>query len=250
MRYCIVCKKWSQEEVDFLKNNYHQYDAGYFAKKFGRTLEAIRAKIKKIEVPRKKAKNWTQSEVKFLKDNYSLYSWKELSVLLDRPILGIADKATNLKLKRKVLHHKSEEKLYHTWARMRSRCNLKKNKDYNRYGGRGIKVCEEWNNGVLQFYNWAMESGYREGLTIERINNDGDYSPENCRWATRYEQAQNLSTTRFITCWGEIKSISDWSKDSRCIVSKTTLKSRIDRDWEEIQALTLPKTFKREIQYA
>ena len=81
-------------------------------------------------------------------------------------------------------------RLYGIWGKMKQRCNNKNYKQYYLYGGRGIKVCEEWNE-FEPFYNWAMSNGYRDDLSIDRINNDGNYEPNNCRWADKYIQARN-----------------------------------------------------------
>lgn len=81
--------------------------------------------------------------------------------------------------------------LYSRWERMKSRCYRKSDKDYHNYGGRGITMCDEWRYDFWAFVDWAMENGYRKGLTIDRRDNDKGYSPENCHWITRYEQNQN-----------------------------------------------------------
>jgi len=98
-------------------------------------------------------------------------------------------------------HGLSEDnkRLYKIWKEMRYRCNNPANKSYPRYGGRGIRVCDEWNNSFVPFYEWSMANGYKEDiaesgrnrLSIDRIDNDGDYEPSNCRWTTDAVQARN-----------------------------------------------------------
>lgn len=90
------------------------------------------------------------------------------------------------------------KKLYQAWQDMKQRCYNPKNEYYHRYGGRGITVCNEWLADYKPFYEWAMSHGYKEGLSIDRINNDAGYSPENCRWASPSEQTDNRAVTRKI----------------------------------------------------
>ena len=92
-----------------------------------------------------------------------------------------------------VTHGDSRSKLYYVWRQMKARCSSPGNKDYKRYGFYGIKVCDEWLDYRI-FRQWANDNGYAEGLTIDRIQNDGNYEPNNCRFATRSEQQHNLKS--------------------------------------------------------
>lgn len=103
------------------------------------------------------------------------------------------------------------KKLYYVLYGVRSRCNNPNANEYFRYGGRGIKICEEWNDNAT-FIQWALEHGYRDGLSIERINVNGDYCPENCIWIPISEQSNNTRKTVLIEYKGQRLNINQWAK--------------------------------------
>ena len=104
----------------------------------------------------------------------------------------------------------SGTRLYEIWKGMKSRCYYEKDSRYSRYGGRGIAMCDEWRKDFLAFREWALNNGYSETLTIDRIDNDGNYCPENCRWATIKEQCRNRSSNIKIKIGSEEKTFTEW----------------------------------------
>lgn len=138
-----------------------------------------------------------------------------------------------------ITHGGSRTRLYTIWRDMRSRCYNQKDICYPRYGGRGIKICDEWLNDFGAFQAWAFASGYEDGLTIDRIENDGDYRPDNCRWATHKAQANNRCSNKTITINGETHTLAEWSALSG--VDKNTILSRVQRGWTPDRLLEPPK---------
>lgn len=110
-------------------------------------------------------------------------------------------------------HGKSSTRLYRTWTRMKTRCYNKKFQHYKSYGGRGIKVCDEWLHDFMAFYNWAVSHGYNDNLTIDRIDVNGDYEPNNCRWLTNEEQQNNKRNNIHLTYKGKTQTISQWANE-------------------------------------
>lgn len=129
-------------------------------------------------------------------------------------------------------------RLYRIWGHMIERCENHKCPSYNNYGGRGIYICDEWHN-YLQFKEWSLNHGYQDTLTIDRIDNNDGYKPDNCRWTNYNVQANNRRSCRTITIDGETKTISEW-----CDIFGTnpfTAYSRIDKfNWDPIKAVSTP----------
>lgn len=109
-------------------------------------------------------------------------------------------------------HGLSKNRMYQIWADMKGRCNNSKNYSFKNYGGRGIKICSEWTTNFVNFYKWAIDNGYQEDLSIDRIDVNGDYEPDNCRWVTMKEQANNKRNTIKITILNETKTAYEFEK--------------------------------------
>lgn len=120
----------------------------------------------------------------------------------------------------KTKHGKSNTRLYTAWENMKTRCYNPNDDFYADYGGRGIKVCDEWLDDFTSFYKWSMENGYKSHLTIDRIDNNGDYSPDNCRWVDLKTQGRNKRNNVQVTINGETKTLSEWA-ESEGINQKT-----------------------------
>ncbi len=121
---------------------------------------------------------------------------------------------------------------------MKQRCLNPNSEAYKHYGGRGITICEEWKNNFYAFVGWAFNNGYSEELTLDRIDNNGNYCPDNCRWATRLEQAQNQRTNVVLTLNGETHTISEWSRITG--IPRTTIQNRIYAGKDVKYVLTFP----------
>ena len=127
---------------------------------------------------------------------------------------------------------------YHSYYSMLSRCHSPSHKSYSRYGGRGIRVCESWRNSFMKFLEDMGPKPSRK-YTIERIDNNRGYEPDNCRWATISEQQRNTNRTRWITADGETLTVSEWAE--RLGVKRSVIHSRLGTGWSEREAVTTPR---------
>lgn len=128
--------------------------------------------------------------------------------------------------------------LYSVWNILRHKCYNKNNAKYKNYGARGITVCEEWKHKFEPFCKWAMANGYRQGLTIERIDVDGNYEPSNCKWITFKEQSRNKTNTKYAIYNGIKKPLIVWCEELN--LPYNTIRARIDNSWEVNKALETP----------
>ena len=151
-----------------------------------------------------------------------------------------------LRLEKVRTHNKSNTRIYKIWQGIKRRCNNTNCNAYKIYGARGIKICDEWSNinGFENFYNWSMNNGYSDTLTIDRIDVNGNYEPDNCRWATMEEQGNNRRGTKKYVIDGESHTITEWSKISG--VSRENIRRRIKSGWDIKKAVFKPLETKEE----
>ena len=135
-------------------------------------------------------------------------------------------------------HGKTGTRIHDIWRSIKRRCYTKSHKEYERYGARGIKVCEEWVNSFQEFYNWAMANGYRDDLTIDRKDTNGNYEPSNCRWVTQKEQQNNRRNNHYITYNGKTQTAKQWAEELN--KNYSTIITRLNRGWSIERTLNTP----------
>lgn len=142
-------------------------------------------------------------------------------------------------------HGNRNSRLYNIWNNMKMRCSNINSINYKNYGERGIKVCDEWFDSFENFYKWAMNSGYDNTLTLDRIDNDDDYKPNNCRWADYTQQERNRRNNHILEYNNEKHSIAEWSDITG--IPYSSLWSRIKKGWSVEKALTQPLRGQKEL---
>lgn len=129
----------------------------------------------------------------------------------------------------------SHTRIDNIYKGMISRCYHPANNRYARYGGCGITVCDEWLEDKTKFFDWAFRNGYQDDLTIDRIDNNGNYSPNNCRWVSQKVQQNHRSNNRKLTCRGESHTLGEWSSISG--VKLSTIWARLNKGWNTEEAI-------------
>ena len=137
----------------------------------------------------------------------------------------------------------ARNRLYDQWHGMVRRCHDPRRKDYPKYGGRGIKVCDEWRESYDAFEAWAFSHGYKEGLTLDRICNHRGYEPGNCRWISSRQQNYNRKTNRYITIGGRTRTLEQWAAERG--LGPDVILHRIERGWSEEEAILIPNGVRR-----
>lgn len=143
-------------------------------------------------------------------------------------------------------HGESKSRLFSIWQDMKNRCNNPNVKNFKNYGARGISVCAEWMKSFESFRDWAFNNGYSDDLTIDRKDVNGNYKPDNCRWATKVEQSNNRRVCRFITINGVIRTASEWARETG--ISSSVIVGRLDSGWPEEMLLSPPDPNRRKFR--
>lgn len=209
-------KKWTKDEELKLVKLRDSLSLVELAKKFDRSVQAIACKLNKLKCRITKKRD--KKDFEKMVSCESIEECIKLSKEIDVTIAYI--------IRERLKSGKKNFRQYEIWQSMIKRCYNDHCKAYPRYGGRGIKVCDEWKGSFEIFYEWAMNNGYESHLTLDRANNDDGYSPNNCRWVTYKVNENNRCNVRKITAFGETKTISEWIDDPRCKVSRTTINWR------------------------
>lgn len=136
-------------------------------------------------------------------------------------------------------HGMSGTRIWRIWSCMKARCNNEKDTTYQYYGARGIKVCDDWNNSFESFHEWSVDNGYNENLTLDRIDVDGNYEPENCRWITMKEQGSNRRNNVLYELNGQKKTLPQWGEEYGIDYRKVYRRMYYSK-WDLEKALTTP----------
>lgn len=133
-------------------------------------------------------------------------------------------------------HNLYNSRIYNIYQGMKKRCLKPSQKDFIRYGARGITICQEWKNNFINFYNWAIKNGYKDDLTLDRIDVNGNYEPSNCRWATLKEQANNKRTNKVLFYNNENHNVTEWAQILN--IPRHRIYQRLNAGWSINEALS------------
>lgn len=156
------------------------------------------------------------------------------SVLLENLITGKSKSCGCKKYKYK----NKNKRLYNIWKGIKVRCLCKTNNRYKYYGGRGIKICDEWKNDFISFQEWSINNGYKDNLTIDRIDVNGNYEPNNCRWVNNIIQSNNCRTNIYFTLNGNTQTLKQWCREYN--IDYRMVYYRVTHGWTLKEALSIP----------
>lgn len=146
-------------------------------------------------------------------------------------------------IKKMTVHNDWQSRLFSIWGGIKNRTSNPNVESFQRYGGRGIKICDEWQNSYIAFKEWSLSHGYAENLSIDRIDPNGDYTPDNCRWVTTKEQANNRRSNHYITHNGVTLTLMQWAEVTG--IHCATIRGRLNRGWDVEASLSVQPGGKR-----
>lgn len=159
----------------------------------------------------------------------------EAHIVVDNSNLRKQRQCKNCASAKSITHGMSNTALYTVWGHMKQRCLNPQNQSYPDYGGRGIRLCPEW-LAFDPFMEWSLSHGYSTDLTLDRIDNDGDYCPQNCRWVDRKTQQNNRRNSIYITAYGETRPCAEWARITG--IPKNTIRGRLKTGWSGERAVS------------
>lgn len=158
-------------------------------------------------------------------------------ILIDQTNFRKQNSCKKCAIKKHTKHGMNNTPIYEAWSHMKQRCLNSSDKNFHHYGGRGISICEEWHE-FLPFYEWSITNGYKEGLSLDRIDNNGNYEPGNCRWTDRITQQNNRRNSIYLTVDGITLPCAEWAR--RTGIPKNTLRGRILLGWNPKDIISIP----------
>lgn len=253
-------KAWSEEDVARLVSEYPFNTNTVLATKYNRSLKSVEMKALTLKLTKSRPSEYISGEHGRLTVIDGSRSCKIILLCeCGQIVVARADDIRRGKVvscgcyradrcsKQNYSHGLTSHRRYSTWIGMLSRCYKESNVSFSHYGDRGIMVCDEWNPSVVgridaatNFLLWCDAQRPSDSETIERKDNNGPYSPQNCCFASNAEQHRNTSRTRQITAFGETKCVLDWSLDARCLVSQDALHWRLNKGWPAEKVITQP----------
>lgn len=233
---------WDEQSIKQLKQMYNDgCSVKDIANVIGITEGSVRNKAYRLGITN--PSSYTEAEKEYILSNYKSYNLQEIADTLGRQKSNICRfiRAAGIERtakKKEYAPSMQHERLYGIWKCIISRCTNKNDVGWHNYGGRGICVCDKWRNDFSAFRDWAFENGYGEHLSIDRIDVNGNYCPENCRWATAKEQGNNTRFNHRLTLNGVSRTIAEWSEETGISVELIHWRIRSGMTVEE--ALTRP----------
>ena len=255
-------QKWTNEEIEFVKAKFDLMSTEDIAVAINKSQKAVQNRIKLLNLTKYQPKigdvlhNRKALDVSIQNNGRQNKTMIKVLCACDREkYITITDfklgkfqncnycKDMKGDIKARVANRNKDDykRIYRIYKAIHTRCYNPKAQGYQYYGGKGVKMCQLWIDDFNEFYNWSLANNYSIEYTVDRINVQADYSPENCRWVDKYTQANNKSDNVHLTIFNETKTMAEWSRDDRCLVTYNILASRIKKGIEPLLAMTKPK---------